>query len=745
MAEKPITPTREVRVSESDSDTQAGPIIELGEESASSKSYLPAKTILAERWEVTDFLGEGGMSAVYKMRHLAMGRIAAAKVLHPHLSFNDKHLQRFQREAQAASAMSHPNVISIYDCGVTPDGRPFILMEYLAGKSLSDELKENGKLTLERALDIFLSICDGMAHAHEKGVVHRDLKPSNVMLVPDQSKRETTKVVDFGIARVIPKEGADGEAMHQLTQTGEVFGSPLYMSPEQCLGKHPDQRSDIYALGCLMYEVLSGSPPLKGESFLETMHMQMQEVPKPYLKPRIPNSRDKAVEGVVLKCLAKNPADRYGTMQELRKDLAQAARGSSVFGFLKTQAGRELFKRFRSAKKKEINFVRLVSIIAIALVPILFFAVSQFHVVSQFDQISSGVDTMHAQYWQSQRAYLKKKVPTDEEALKLKLLQMSVKAEKLKLAASGITYLQIFTKHMRIVADSLFEGGDYRGAMATMDDLAHEQSKFPEVALPISNLILLQKAKCLYFLGQTQAADQAFSKAFSFAENWSVRDNKIDYLKGFDLYGDMLMRSRQPDYERIAYVYGKAAAWAISADTAAKGTDPNYDFYFLFANLEADAMRVLGDPKDPKERAYVAKYNEVYAGDENILSGTEHKRDKNLGLLKRMSPTLWKTRQVYKEIAEQMNNDNVIVTDLQRCMFWWGKGCTDLKFGIRHSTKELEEALKFVGSAKLKDPKDVESQIRKDIILSRSEPNPIKLFMDKYAAVDVWRSRLVEK
>ncbi len=114
-----------------------------------------------------------------------------------------------------------------------------------------------------------------MAHAHEKGVVHRDLKPSNVMLVPCDQGPEITKVVDFGIARLIPNEGASGEAMHQLTQTGEVFGSPLYMSPEQCLGKHPDQRSDIYAMGCLMYEVLAGRPPLKGDSFLETMHMQM--------------------------------------------------------------------------------------------------------------------------------------------------------------------------------------------------------------------------------------------------------------------------------------------------------------------------------------------------------------------------------------------------------------------------------------------------------------------------------------
>lgn len=745
MADQPITPTREVRVSQSDSDTKPGPIIEVGEETANrSKTYLPEKTVLAERWEVTEFLGEGGMSAVYKMRHLAMGRTAAAKVLHPHLSFDDKHLQRFQREAQAASAINHPNVINIYDCGVTPDGRPFILMEYLAGQSLADEIKDCGKLSLERALDIFLSICDGMAHAHERGVVHRDLKPSNVMLVSGQNKMEITKVVDFGIARVIPTEGPEDEKLHQLTQTGEVFGSPLYMSPEQCLGKHPDQRSDIYALGCLMYEVLSGAPPLKGESFLETMHMQLEEVPKCYVKT-LSNSREKAVEGVVLKCLAKNPSDRYGTMYELRKDLTAAARGSSLFAFLRTKAGRELFKRFQSEKRKELNFVRLVTIIAIALVPILFYAVLQYHVVSQFDQIPSGINSMHAQYWQHQRGYLKKKVPTDEELLKLKVPRMGVKAEKLKLKESGITYLQEFTKHVRIIADRLFEGGDYKATVGALNDLMAAQQEVYGNEDPLSNLLLLQKAKCYYFLGQFEEADRAFSRALALPTAWYVKENKIDYLKGFDMYGDMLMRGNHPNYERIAYVYDKGAAWALSIDPVAKDTEPNPDYYFLFANLKADAMRVLGDPKDLKERTYVAKFNEVHGADEDIHQEKEHKRDKNLGLIKRMSPMLWKTRQVYKEIGEQMNDDGVIVTDLQRCMYWWGKGCLDLKFGINRSTKELEEALKFVGNAKLDNPKDVESQIRKGIILSRNEPNPIKSFMDRYAAVDAWRSGLVEK
>ena len=184
--------------------------------------------------------------------------------------------KRFQLEAEAASCLKHPNIIAVYDYGIAPTGQPYLVMEYLVGESLADLIKRDKNIEQRRVVKIFIQACDALSHAHKKGVIHRDLKSSNIMLVEQEDKSDIVKVLDFGIAKLMP---ASGKLPQNLTQTGEVFGSPIYMSPEQCLGQTLDQRSDIYSMGTMLYEALTGVPPLVGNTIVDTMQMHVGTKP----------------------------------------------------------------------------------------------------------------------------------------------------------------------------------------------------------------------------------------------------------------------------------------------------------------------------------------------------------------------------------------------------------------------------------------------------------------------------------
>ncbi len=276
-----------------------------------SQHYPLIGRIVAERYEIVGFIGQGAMGAVYKAKHVTMGRICAVKTLNANLLSDEKSVLRFHLEAQAMSVLNHPHLIAISDYGQMDDDSLFFVMEYLEGISLSDDLRKNGPLSIRRAIPIFGQIADAVAHAHSKSLVHRDLKPSNVMLTGDD--QDFAKVVDFGIAKIV--SDGDDPAQH-LTQTGEVFGSPLYMSPEQCMGMPMDGRSDIYSFGCLMYEVLSGRPALKGQNFVQTAYKHMHEMPLPLreLRPDVPENLAAIIEG----CLEKKPEDRIPSMSTVR-------------------------------------------------------------------------------------------------------------------------------------------------------------------------------------------------------------------------------------------------------------------------------------------------------------------------------------------------------------------------------------------------------------------------------------------
>lgn len=209
-------------------------------------------TTIEGRYEVLSLAGKGGMSAVYRARHLLTQRIVALKLMHSHLLTDESAVRRFQQEAKAASRLHHINAISVLDMGITNDGQPYLTMDFLEGRSLSEEIRSCGKIEAMRSIHVFLQVCAALAHAHDQRIVHRDLKPSNVMLIQADDDPDFVKVVDFGIAKIL-REGSESL---KLTATGDVFGSPYYMSPEQCMGNQLDARSDIYSMGCLMYEAL---------------------------------------------------------------------------------------------------------------------------------------------------------------------------------------------------------------------------------------------------------------------------------------------------------------------------------------------------------------------------------------------------------------------------------------------------------------------------------------------------------
>lgn len=284
-------------------------------------------TRLADTYELLAVLGKGGMGVVYKARDLLRDRLVAVKMLHPHLTSDQQGVKRFQHEVRACRALEHPNVVQVHDSGITEDGRPYLVMTYIDGRSLGEVLEKEHSLEPERAILIFSQVCDALAHAHHKGVVHRDLKPNNIMLVASEASKDVVKIVDFGIAKLVAPDGTDTQT---LTRTGETFGSPWYMSPEQCLAQRLDSRSDIYALGCVMYHALTGKPPLVGESAFETMTFHVSKKPRPFKSVRADLSVQPELERVVRVAMEKIPEERWQSMTEFRDQLLAASRQERV-------------------------------------------------------------------------------------------------------------------------------------------------------------------------------------------------------------------------------------------------------------------------------------------------------------------------------------------------------------------------------------------------------------------------------
>jgi serine/threonine protein kinase len=283
------------------------------------------------RYRVVELIGEGGMGKVYLAEHIEIGKRVALKVLHPSYSRLPDLVERFRREARAASKIGHPNIVDVTDSGTTADGSVYFVMEYLDGVELGSVIEREGALDVARALRISGQICRALAAAHREGIIHRDLKPENIFLITRGGEADVVKVLDFGIAKTTEAEAA---RERRLTSPGMAMGTPEYMAPEQAAGRPADARTDVYSLGAIMYEMVTGVPPYQGDNFMEilTKKATLDPTPPIVIRPELPQQ----VSDLVLAAMSRNPDLRPQSMESLEYELTKclSGRGQAVASIL---------------------------------------------------------------------------------------------------------------------------------------------------------------------------------------------------------------------------------------------------------------------------------------------------------------------------------------------------------------------------------------------------------------------------
>ena len=305
-----------------------------------------SRTIVNDRYEIGKRIGRGGMAEIFQAKDILLDRPVAMKVLFPEFATDPAFVERFRREAQAAANLNHPNIVAVYDWGKV-NNTYYIAMEYVNGRTLADILKQNGTLTPMQVCDVMSEVASALISAHQNGVIHRDIKPGNILV----STTGQIKVADFGIARAL------GAGVEQgLTQTGAVMGTATYFSPEQAQGVSTDQRSDIYSLGIVMYEMLSGVPPFTGENAVAIAYKQVHEHAMP-LDQRLA-SVPSEVAAVVAKCMEKSPDDRYSSAEEVRDELRRFVEGMPV---LAVSAKKEVERATQVLPQTDVNATTVIS------------------------------------------------------------------------------------------------------------------------------------------------------------------------------------------------------------------------------------------------------------------------------------------------------------------------------------------------------------------------------------------------
>lgn len=325
-------------------------------------SNMATPEYFEERYRLIRQLGAGGMGVVYEAEDELLKKIVAIKTIKTGI-LSSMHVLRFQREANALAALKHPSLVPLYIFGISKENEPYMVMQYEPGKSLSEIIEDRGRLPVYKSVNMFIQICDAMQHAHAQGVLHRDLKPGNIIIRNIESENPQLVVIDFGIAMV-----EDGSKIDFLTKTGMLLGTPTYMSPEQIRGHAVDARSDIYALGCMMFHTLTGKLPFEAPSVLELLSLKTSGAAAPKL-----NSTAKALnfpkglEEIVAKAIAFSPDDRYQTMDELKEDLIAYKQGD----YIAKDFDEELFEKEvpvePSESKQPNNKLKQLAFVAIGL------------------------------------------------------------------------------------------------------------------------------------------------------------------------------------------------------------------------------------------------------------------------------------------------------------------------------------------------------------------------------------------
>jgi DNA-binding NarL/FixJ family response regulator/tRNA A-37 threonylcarbamoyl transferase component Bud32 len=279
---------------------------------------LPTGSIFDRRYRIEYVLGRGGMGIVYRAKHIHMQRSVAIKVLYPQHGTNLKLIRRLQQESRAASALQHENIVSVHDFGLTEQGHPFLIMDYVDGDSLDRWIRVKGGMSLHQYMDVFMQVANALSATHMQGIVHCDLKPSNIMLDGNINHGFVPQLVDFGLAVIMP---TSKNVYDQQTQSFDVLGSPLYMSPEQCEGTPLDFRTDIYSLGCIMYEALTGRPVFECTTPYQLFHKHVHAIPEPFSVVAPETQIPKELELIVMRCLQKKPDNRFASASAIANDL----------------------------------------------------------------------------------------------------------------------------------------------------------------------------------------------------------------------------------------------------------------------------------------------------------------------------------------------------------------------------------------------------------------------------------------
>ena len=276
-------------------------------------------SVINDRYKIIKLVGTGGMGSVYLAEHEILRKKVAIKILHYEQSKRKDTVERFKREAIAASNIGQDNIVDVTDFGYTEEGNAYFVMEYVEGRSLADVMKEQRVLPLEFAVSVAAQIAVALYSAHGKGIIHRDLKPENILLTNKDGIYPFVKIVDFGISKILQDDAKPDERLRTLTKSGAIFGTPEYMSPEQAAGESVEPASDIYSLGVIMYEMLTGRLPFFDDNYMKILHKHQYEFPD--LPSNVNPDIQPDVNALIMKCLEKKPFNRYGTMMLLLNDL----------------------------------------------------------------------------------------------------------------------------------------------------------------------------------------------------------------------------------------------------------------------------------------------------------------------------------------------------------------------------------------------------------------------------------------
>lgn len=387
-----------------------------------------------KRYELKSLIGQGGMGFVFHAYDQQLMRDVAIKVLSIQGQNDAEAQERFLREAKALALLDHPNLVRIFSSGINEKGYPFYVMEFLQGESLASELSR-GRMQADRFFEIFAQLLAGLEHAHSKRIAHRDLKPSNIMICLNSDGQDSScKIIDFGIARIEP---TPEQTERTLTRTDSLLGSPLYMSPEQCRGQRGDYKSDIYMLGCIMHECITGEPPFRGDNAIGTMYKHMAEVP-PDLSTMAKSASSKQLAVLVSRCLAKDPAERPASLAEIQTEL------KTIIG-----SGAEKLDLFYRQLNKSYDKRKIVTIASTVLVLLAVAVLGTEPFLSKQNRSSSVIRTEQQKKVEEKIASSKAKLNSDKilpPAVQLKnlftlgrLQLMSARAEDLSDAEATYT------------------------------------------------------------------------------------------------------------------------------------------------------------------------------------------------------------------------------------------------------------------------------------------------------------------